>query len=352
MEFKDYYKILGVSRNASDEEIKKAYRRLARKYHPDVNPGDRAAEEKFKEINEAYAVLSDPERRRRYDQLGADWPRWSQWQRAQRQAGGFGPTFTGTVGGDFSEFFRTFFSDLGVDLEDLLARATGGARGRTGGAGGGRPGSGRSHAGPGTRTFWWTWPPGAGDTVGPNGGGATGAGGAAGEGGVAREAGTVEVTLEEVAEGTRRQVELVLPGGPRRLEVRVPPGVRDGQLLRLPGGADGQDVYLRVHVRPHAVFTRQGDDLVRELPVSLTEALLGAEVEASTLDRGRVKVRVPPETQNGALLRLRGLGLPRRDGGRGDLLLRVRVVLPTRLGEREKELIQELARLRPETPPR
>ncbi|MEW6399335.1 MAG: J domain-containing protein, partial [Bacillota bacterium] len=324
MEFKDYYKILGVSHDASDEEIKKAYRRLARKYHPDVNPGDRAAEEKFKEINEAYAVLSDRERRHRYDQLGADWPRWSQWERAQRQPGGFGPTFTGTAGGDFSEFFRTFFSDLGLDLEDLLARAAGGARGRTGGAAGGRSGAGRSGSGPGTRTFWWTWPPGAGDTVSPNGGGAPG------EAGARREAGTVEVTLEEVAEGTRRQVELLLPGGLRRLEVRVPPGVRDGQLLRLPGGADGQDVYLRVHVRPHPVFDHDGADLVRELPVSLAEALLGAEVEASTLDKGRVKVRVPPATQNGAVLRLRGLGLPRREGGRGDLHLRVRVVLPTR----------------------
>jgi len=343
VEFKDYYSILGVPRNASDEEIKKAYRRLARKYHPDVNPGDKAAEEKFKEINEAYAVLSDPERRRRYDQLGADWPRWSQWESARRQAGGFGPTFGG-AGADFSEFFRTFFSDLGFDLEDLLARATGGATrragrsaGRTGAAGG--HASGGAGAG-GTRTFWWTWPPGAEEVVTPNGGGTT------------REAGTIEVTLEEVARGTERQVELMLPGGSRRLEVRVPPGVRDGQLLRLPGGADGEDVYLRVHVLPHPVFSRDGDDLVHELPVSLTEAVLGAEVEAPTLDSGRVKVKVPPETQNGAVLRLRGLGLPRRQGGRGDLLLKVKVVLPTRLSRRERELFEELARLRPESPRR
>ncbi|MEW6545345.1 MAG: J domain-containing protein [Bacillota bacterium] len=333
MEFKDYYRILGVSRDASDEEIKKAYRRLARKYHPDVNPGDKAAEEKFKEINEAYAVLSDSERRRRYDQLGADWPRWSQWERAQRQAGGFGPTFTGGAGADFSEFFRTFFSDLGLDLEQLLAQAAGAA--------GGRPAGGRAEGrSGGRRTFWWTWPPREAETVTPNGGGGP------------QEAGTLEVTLAEVAHGTQRQVELVLPGGTRRLEVRVPPGVRDGQLLRLPGGAGGQDVYLRVRVKPHPLFTREGDDLVYELPVSLTEAVLGAEVEAPTLDSGRVKVKVPPETQNGAVLRLRGLGLPRRDGGRGDLLYRVKVVLPTRLGKREKELFEELARLRPETPAR
>ena len=342
MEFKDYYRILGVPRNASDEEIKKAYRRLARKYHPDVNPGDKAAEEKFKEINEAYAVLSDPERRRRYDQLGADWPRWSQWESAQRQAGGFGPTFGG-AGGDFSEFFRTFFSDLGFDLEELLARATGGATRRAGRAGGrtGAGGAASAGGGPGgTRTFWWAWTPGAEEVVTPNGGG------------TAREAGTLEVTLEEVARGTERQVELMLPGGSRRLEVRIPPGVRDGQLLRLPGGADGEDVYLRVRVLPHPVFSRDGDDLVHELPVSLTEAVLGAEVEAPTLDSGRVKVRVPPETQNGAVLRLRGLGLPRRQGGRGDLLLKVKVVLPTRLSRRERELFEELARLRPESPRR
>ena len=219
MEFKDYYRILGVSRNASDEEIKKAYRRLARKYHPDVNPGDKTAEEKFKEINEAYAVLSDRERRRRYDQLGADWPRWSQWERAQRQAG-FGSTFTQGPGADFSEFFRTFFPDLGLDLEQLLAGATRGTTGRWGGAraregpAGGRPG-GRAGQEPGGRqTFWWAWPPGGGGAVAPNGGGAR------------EEAATLEIALEEVARGAQRQVELLLPTGTQRVQVNIPAGVR------------------------------------------------------------------------------------------------------------------------------
>lgn len=332
MEFKDYYRILGVSRQASDEDIKKAYRRLARKCHPDVNPGDRAAEERFKEINEAYAVLSDPERRRRYDQLGADWPRWSQWERARRQAGGFGPVSDQGAEGDFSEFFRTFFSDLGLDLEQLLSQSAGGSAGWPGDRTGGK--SGRK------RAFWWTWPPGGAEAASPNGGG------------IPRETGTLEVTLEEVAGGTERYVEVMLPGGAKRLAVRVPRGVRDGQLLRLPGGAGGQDVYLRVRVMPHPLFRREEDDLVHELPVSLTEAVLGAEVEAPTLNKGRVKVKIPPETQNGAVLRLRGLGLPRRDGSCGDLLYRIKVVLPTGLGKRERELFAELARLRPEKPPR
>lgn len=326
MEFKDYYRILGVPRTASGEEIKKAYRRLARKYHPDVNPGSKAAEEKFKEINEAYAVLSDPERRRRYDQLGADWPRWSQWEQARRQAGaaGFGRPGAGAEG-DFSEFFRTFFSDLGLDLGQLFARAAG----RSG------------------RTFVWSSAPGW------SGGWSGSAGERPPEGGAdPQEAGAVEVTLGEVARGTARQVEVRTVFGSQRLEVKIPPGVKDGQLLRLPGGAGGQDVYLRVRVQPHPEFTREGDDLARELPVSLTEAMLGGEAEVSTLEGKRVRVRIPPETQNGQVLRLRGLGLPRPGGGKGDFLLKVKVVLPTGLGRREKELFAELARLHPEKPSR
>ncbi|HHY95673.1 MAG TPA: J domain-containing protein [Firmicutes bacterium] len=350
MEFKDYYAVLGLSRDASEADVKKAYRRLARKYHPDVNPGSKQAEEKFKEINEAYAVLSDPVRRKRYDELGADWPRWSQWQQAQSAAGGTGFGGPGAGGfrtfqwggsaADFSDFFRTFFAGLGIDPDQLFQET--------------RPGS--FSFGSGRPGFFRRRPAGGRDGAGDAGQpwGATGAGGtsAAGDG----VSGTVEVSLEEVAAGATRQVELEMAGlgrrGRQRLEVRIPPGVRDGQTLRLPGGAAGQDLFLRVRVLAHPLFTREGDDLVHELPVPLTLAVLGGESEAPTLDKGRVKVKIPPETQNGAVLRLRGLGLPvlsgkRGGSGRGDLLLRVKVVLPTRLGPREKELFQELARLRP-----
>jgi len=297
MEFKDYYRILGVDRKADGKAIGEAFRRLARQYHPDVNKDPQAAE-KFKEINEAYQVLSDPQKRARYDQMLELRERGGPWEQVFARPGG-GPRqeeWTVVFGGPqdllggFSDFFRRFFGDLtAVDPFEPAART----------------------AGPLTTT--------------------------------------AEISLEEAFRGTEREL-LVRNGFPRRVKVRIPPGVRTGQKVRVRGAADGEDVYVEVRVQPHPLFTREGDDLVCELPVSLTEALLGAEVEVPTLD-GKVTMRIPPETQNGQTFRLRGLGMPRlRGGGRGDLLVRVKVVLPQRLTPEERRLVEQLARLRRENP--
>jgi DnaJ-class molecular chaperone len=314
MEFKDYYAILGVPRNADSKQISEAFRRLARQYHPDVNKDPQAAE-KFKEINEAYQVLSDPEKRKRYDemlQLRERGIPWDQVFGAPTDRGGAGEWTIifgepGEVFGrfedfGFSEFFRRFFGDLGIT--DPFA---GTARRR----------------GP----FGWTRT-------------------------IPREDVTtqVEISLEEAFTGTEREVVLTVDGTPRRIRVRIPPGVRDGSRVRVRGAVDGADLYVEVKVRPHPIFTREGDDLVCEVPISLTEALLGAEIEVPTLS-GKVTMRIPPETQPGQVFRLRGQGMPRlRGSGRGDLLVRVKVVLPQRLSPEEKRLIEQLARLRRENP--
>ncbi|HSD28217.1 MAG TPA: DnaJ C-terminal domain-containing protein, partial [Vicinamibacteria bacterium] len=300
--YKDYYKTLGVPKTADPKAIKQAYRKLARKYHPDQNPGNAAAAERFKEINEANEVLSDPEKRRRYDELGADWARYAD------TGGGFagGPGGAGPGGfrvhvdqsgdlGDFSEFFRTFFGDLGargspfegVEFEERGPFRTAG-RGRRGGD-------------------------------------------------LETE---VEITLEEAHTGTRRTVEFqqlevcgtcrgsgrqgkgACPtcGGagqvPRshRVDVRIPAGVRDGSRVRAAGeggagtgGGPRGDLYLRVHVAPHPSFERREDDLHVEVPITVWEAALGAEVEVPTL-RGKVSMKIPPETSSGRTFRLPGYG--------------------------------------------
>ncbi len=312
MEFKDYYRILGVPRNADAKQINEAFRRLARQYHPDVNKDPQAAE-KFKEINEAYQVLSDPEKRKRYDQMlelrerGVPWDQFAG-PRAEGPGewtiifGEPGEVFGRFEDFGFSEFFRRFFGDLGVF--DPFAR----------------PNRRRSPFGT-TRT-------------------------------IPREDVTtsVEISLEEAFHGTEREVAFTLDGRPRRVRVQIPPGIRDGQKVRVRGAADGADLYVEVRVRPHPLFTREGDDLVCEIPVSLTEALLGAEIEVPTLS-GKVKMRIPPETQNAQVFRLRGQGMPRLTGsGRGDLLVRVKVVLPQRLSLEERRLVEQLARLRQENP--
>jgi molecular chaperone DnaJ len=341
--YKDYYKILGVEKGADAKAIKQAYRRLARKYHPDMNPGNAAAPERFKEVNEAYEVLSDPEKRRRYEMLGADWQRYA--ETPGPGAGDFGNfrvhVEPGADLGDFSEFFRTFFGDAGGrvrtgggGLEDLLEEQLGGR------------GTRRARRGQ--------------DVQAP-----------------------VEITLEEAAQGTRRTVELPLPeqcpgcsgtgrqgqgpcptcGGagevvrPQRVEVRIPAGVRDGSRVRAAGeGAAGSgggprgDLYLQVRVAPHPLFERRGDDVLVELPLAVWEAALGSEVQVPTL-RGKVSMKIPPETSSGKTFRLPGYGLPRlRGGGQGDELVRVKVVVPAELSPRERELFEELRRLRPQPP--
>ncbi len=300
VEYKDYYKILGVSKNADEKEIKQAFRRLARKYHPDLNPNDKSAQEKFKEINEAYEVLSDPAKRRRYDELGANWQAYEQYQRAGAQ----GPFQWGTGGvhyrtvspeefeslfgdlGGFSDFFRTFFGDF----ETSRARA--------------RRGQDIEQ--------------------------------------------TIEISLEEAYRGTTR----ILQKGERRLEIKIPPGVKNGSRIRYAGegapglgGAPG-DLYVRVQVAPHPVFERDGDDLRCEIPIDLYVAVLGGEVYVPTL-KGQLALKIPPETQSGRTFRLAGQGMPRLNTNTyGDLYVKVRVVLPENLTPAERALFQQLAQMR------
>ena len=303
MEYRDYYKTLGVTRQASDEELKRAYRRLARRYHPDVNPGDPQADARFKEINEAYQVLSDPDKRKRYDRFGSNWRQTGSFEEAFRRAGAARGAAPGGFGGaGFSDFFESLFGGMGF--------------------GGQRPG-----------------PP-------PN----------------ADVEDRLDITLREVAEGGRRSLMLRTPHADgqvrqERIDVTIPKGVRDGQRLRVtgkgsirPGGTRG-DLYLRVAVAPDSRFERQEADLHTTATIGLSEAMLGANVNVSTLGGSTLTVRVPPETRDGARLRLRGQGLPKAGSNQlGDMLVRIRVQFPQDLSHREQALFRELAELRGEQP--
>lgn len=293
---RDYYEVLGVSRNASQKDIQGAFRKMARKLHPDVNPGDKDAERRFKEVSEAHDVLSDPEKRKMYDRFGPDWqaasaagvdPGAAQWPFGARPAAGArGP--------------RVQYQNIDPDVfEDLLR-----------GAGSARTGFGDIFNSIFNRD---QGPRQAGDS----------------------EA-TVEVTLAECFRGTARQVEL--PDG-RKLEVKVPPGVQDGTVLRVPG------LRVRIQVAKDPLFERDGKDLRVPVTVPLATALLGGEVDVPTLKGGRVKLNVPAETQNGTQLRLRGLGMPdsRAGGQAGDLYAEVRVRLPLPMDERTRQWAEGLA---------
>jgi curved DNA-binding protein len=308
MDYKDYYQILGVPRDADAETIRKAYRKLAKKYHPDANPNDKAAEARFKEINEANAVLSDADKRAKYDRFGRDWERyqqagatggfdWSQYTRSNPRAytytySGDDPFSAGT--GNFSSFFEMLFGA--------------GRRGGMGDFG---------------TTSQQTSRPAAAEI-------------------------NVRVTLQEVLHGTTRLLER--EGGTR--EVKIPPGVKTGSKIRLAGegnsGPFGErgDLYLVIDVLPDPLFERKDDDLYLTFNLPLTIAVLGGEVEISTLE-GPVSLRVPPETQNGAKFRLRGKGLPnlKDRAQRGDLYATARVVLPTRLNAEERALFERLRQL-------
>lgn len=361
MDYRDYYSILGVPRTATQAEIKKAFRKLAREHHPDRNPGDAAAEKRFKDVNEAHAVLSDPDKRRQYDLLGAN---WDQFQRAGGGRGGadpFGPggPFAGFAGfggsaaggsgragnvryefrtsdaeGGFSDFFRMFFSGA-------AAGAAAGSRGRTVGRGAGASGG----AEPSLEDLLAGMDFDGAPTGAPRG--------ARGHGAQARARGEVEapaeLTLEEAFHGTMRLVEVE----GRRYEVRIPRGVDTGSRVRLSGkGPDGSDVVVAVRVRPHDTYVRRGADLERELPITLREALLGAEVRVATL-KGRILLTIPAGTQNGRTFRLTGQGMPRMKGdGAGDLYLRVRVVLPTTLDDEARSAAQRFLDLADQPDPR
>ena len=315
MEYKDYYKILGVDRNSSQKEIKQTYRSLARKHHPDVNPADPSAQERFKEINEAYEVLGDPEKRKKYDQLGAS---WHQWQRTGGQPQDFewNPWSAGPEGGRGHVRYGTM-----EDLEDLF----GGQGGFSdffqrifGGTGGG----------PRAQTEPWRTAPRRGQDIEQE----------------------VEITLEEAFHGTTRRLQM----DRRRLEVKIPPGVETGSRVRIAGeggmeirGGPKEDLYLRMKLLPHRTFERRGDDLHCEVDVDLYTALLGGEVQVPTL-KGNVMLAVPPETQNGKTFRLKSLGMPhlKEPHRQGDLYARVRVRLPEQLTEQEKRLFRQLAQQR------
>jgi curved DNA-binding protein len=328
---KDYYEVLGVARGASDDEIKKAYRKNARQFHPDLNPGDKSAEDRFKQLQQAYDVLSNPEDRKLYDEYGDNWravkagagappPGWQQpptgGPRAGEPSGGF----------DFSDFeFGGFRPGGGFDIfEEIFSR---GGRGR----------ATRSTRGRDVEA-------------------------------------TLELSLEEAHRGGRRtlqmQVAQVCPtcdgtgvkdgktcttcGGagevlrPKTIDVNIPAGVRDGSTVRLAGqggaGSNGNepgDLYLHIRLRPHPRFRVDGDDLEVDLPIAPWEASLGAKVEAPTID-GKVELTIPAGTNTGQRLRLRGQGLNKRKGGRGDEYARVKIVVPKELSAEERRLYEEL----------
>jgi curved DNA-binding protein len=321
MEYKDYYDILGIGRDADQKEIRSAFRRLARQYHPDVNPGDSWAEERFKDINEAYEVLSDSEKRAKYDQLGREYSRWQQsggrpgnfdWDQwaggAPDQAGQRVHVRYGTPedledlfrgGSAFSDFFSQIFG--GVGGASPQGEAAGGFEYQV------RPRRGQDYE---------------------------------------QE---LEISLHEAYQGARR----VLQKNGRRLEVAIPAGARTGTRVRMskeggPGAAGGEsgDLYLRIRVAPHPQFERQGNDLYVDAAIDLYTAILGGEVQIPTLE-GSVMLSIPAGTQNGRRFRLRGLGMPhlRRPEKHGDLVARIDVRLPETLTPEQRGLFEELQRI-------
>lgn len=357
MEYKDYYAVLGVPRTATKSEIKKAFRKLARQHHPDTKPGDAAAERRFKEVNEANAVLSDPDKRALYDRLGADWEAYS---RAGATAGagarggaaggpfaGYSGFGTGPGGGnvryefhttgdprEFSDFFNAFFAG---DSEPL--RETGG-RGRRAAGG---PTFEEILAGMGLGADGAT-------TTRTRSDGRTTAGRprTAGSRPPAAEA-IAEITLDEAFNGTTRVVEVE----GKRLEVTIPKGADTGTRIRLTGKAPGGgDIHVVVRQKPDPVFRRHGADLERDLPLTLEEALLGAEVPVRT-PKGRVLLTIPAGTQTGRTFRLTGRGMPRfRGTGNGDLYAKARVVLPTGLSDEARTAARRFLDLAAQPDPR
>jgi curved DNA-binding protein len=331
VKFKDYYEVLGVKRDATEGQIRQAYRKLARKFHPDVNPGDKSAEDKFKELNEANEVLSDPEKRKRYDQLGANWKDGAEftpppgWGRVNVEYEDLGNIFGGG-GGAFSDFFESLF-------------------------GGGRSASGQSE---GQRRRGSRPHPSKGQDA---------------------EA-EMEIALEDAHRGGRHRITLqgmrpcptcngtgtssgvvcstcrgtgqVL--NPKTIDVNIPPGAREGSVIKVArqgqqgsGGSPSGDLYIKLKIKPHPIFTVSGDDLSVEVPASPSEAVLGATIEVPTID-GKAEMKIPAGAQGGQRMRLRGQGLSKRSGGRGDQYVKLKIVVPTHPSDREKQLYEDLAK--------
>ena len=313
MEYKDYYSILGVPKGADEAEVKKAYRKLAKQHHPDRNPGDKAAEAKFKEISEAYEVLSDPEKRKLYEQFG------SQWQGYQRAGA------SGHPGAGGSPFGQNISPE---DFERIFGQGFRGGGGRTTSGGAGQ-----------FSDFFETL----------FGGGMGGRGGRTGFGGgmpqqVPSQQLDVEITLEEAFQGTTRQ--LSRADGPP-LTAKIPKGVKTGSKVKLSGALNGQDIYLVITVLPHGRYERDGDDLRLKVPVDLYTAILGGPTEVPALDK-TVTLTIPAGTPNGRAIRLRGLGMPKlgQSEERGDLYATIEVQLPTQLSAEEKALFEQLRTIR------
>lgn len=342
MEYKDYYKVLGVNKSASQDEIKKAYRKLARKFHPDANPGNKQAEEKFKEIGEAYEVLKDPEKRSKYDQLGANWKQFSRAGQQQWQGWRPGPgqqTYTydfsgaefdfGDMGSGFSDFFEMFFGS-GSD-----ERFTSFFGSRGAGPGTGTQSGTRNKSQQQKRSFWRTGANQKGQDFQYD----------------------LNITLREAYFGTQRRISFQKDGNIRTIDVKVPIGVRDGGKIRVKGeggpgpqgGANG-DLYLLVHITPHHFFNIKGSDLYCELPVTLDEAIFGASVDVPTFD-GKISMKVPPKTQSGKTLRLKGKGMPGvKSKGSGDLYAKIKIVIPSDLSAEQEKHLKAFAKVYKEDP--
>jgi curved DNA-binding protein len=322
-DFKDYYAILGVSKNASAEEIKKAFRKLAVKYHPDRNPGDKKAEERFKELSEAYEVLSDPDKRKKYDQFGQYW----------KQAGQAGSWSPGGVGVDFGGFDFSQFANFEDFINELLGRVS-------------------SPGGTQSRTYTYR------TSTGSRPGGYTDFGGYSDFGGFGtqtpatdREA-SIRLTFSEAFRGVQKRLNL----GNELVDVRIPPGAKPGSRIRVRGKGPVSpytqqrgDLFLTVELEPHPFFQFEGDNLVCEVPITPDEAVLGAAIEVPTPD-GTVTVKVPPGVRSGQSLRLRGKGWVHSKDGRSDLLVKIAIDPPKSPSATEREYYEKLRDLRSYNP--
>jgi curved DNA-binding protein len=312
MEFKDYYKILGVEKSATKEEISKAFRKLAVKYHPDKNPNNKAAEEKFKEITEAHEVLGDPEKRKKYDTLGAN---WNQYQSTGRGFEDFFSQYGGSRRGggttyEFSGEFRDLFGGMGGGFSDFFESFFGGR--------GGSSGSGFDSQG------FQTQPT-----------------------GIDVEA-DLNITLEEAFNGSERQISI----DGKKLKIKINPGTSDGQKLRLKGlgrssmqGGIKGDLFLNIHILQHPFYEIMDGELYYNLDIDLYTAVLGGKEEIKTLDGKKISINIPEGTESEKILRLKNLGSENKNK-RGDLFVRIHVTIPKKLSEKEKKLFKELSKLR------